>query len=96
MLGYCTSIKDGGFGRHVAVNNTELFRVWRPGHVVDRSLLVCVVLVWMQRTKPRRRTELHSRVEGAVCTQNVHVCLAVVALVRLINLSLGKDNQARA
>ena len=44
----------------------------------------------------KKRTELYSRVKGAVRTQNVHVRFAIVTLVRLINLSLGKNNQARA
>lgn len=41
-------------------------------------------------------TQLNPRVEGAIGTQNVHVRLAVVALVGLVDLGLSKDNHARA
>ena len=34
-------IEDGGFGRHVAIDNTELFRVGGPCDVVDRPFFVC-------------------------------------------------------
>lgn len=40
--------------------------------------------------------ELDARVEGAVRAKNVHVCLAVVALVGLVDVSLSQDNHAGA
>jgi hypothetical protein len=41
VLGNGASIKDGGFGRHVPVDDAELLRIRRPGHIVDRAFLVC-------------------------------------------------------
>jgi hypothetical protein len=41
-------------------------------------------------------TQLNPRVKGAIRAKNVHVGLAIVALIRLVDLGLRKNNQARA
>ena len=71
-------VEDGGLGGHVAVNHAELLGVGRPRHVVDGALLV----------------KSDTSVERAVGAQEVHVGLAVVALVGLVNLCLRQHNQS--
>ena len=80
VLGNGTGVEDGGLGRHVAVDDTELFRVGRPRNVVDGTLLV----------------ELDARVKGTVGAEDVHVGLAVVALVGLVDVGLRQDDDAGA
>lgn len=71
-------VEDGGLRGHVAVYDTELLGVGGPRHVVDRALLV----------------KSDASVERAVGAQEVHVGLAVVALVGLVNLCLRQHNQS--
>lgn len=71
-------VEDGGFRGHVAVYDTELLGVGGPRHIVDRALLV----------------KSDASVERAVGTQEVHVGLAVVAFVGLVNLCLRQHNQS--
>lgn len=73
-------VEDGGLGRHVAVNDTKLFRVWRPRDVVDRALLI----------------QGDTGIECASGAQQIQSGLAIVALARAIDLGLGKDQKAGA
>jgi hypothetical protein len=41
MLGYSASVEDSRLGRHVTIHDSKLLGVGRPGHVMDRALLVC-------------------------------------------------------
>ena len=77
VVGNAAVVEDGGFGRHVAIHDAELGRVGRPGDIVDRALLV----------------QSDARVKGAVGGEQVHGGLAIVALVRLVNVRLRQHNQ---
>lgn len=73
-------VEDGGLGWHVAINDTKLFRVWRPRDVVDRALLI----------------QGDTGIECASGAQQIQRGLAIVALARAIDLGLGKDQKAGA
>ncbi|KAG9912408.1 eukaryotic translation initiation factor 2A, partial [Aureobasidium melanogenum] len=78
VLGNSTLVEDGRLSRHVAIDDTEFLGVGRPGDVVNRTILV----------------QGNARVKSAAGAKNVHVGLAVVTLVGLVDIGLGQDDQA--
>lgn len=73
-------VKDCGLGWHEPVDNPELLGIWRPGDIVDWTLLV----------------ECDAGVETTVGAQDVQVGLTVVGLASLVDFGLGENDQSRA
>ena len=68
-------VKENRLGRHVAVTDCKLFRVGGPFKVMDGTFLV----------------KRHSTVKVTSCTEQVHVGLAIVTLVGVINVGLCEE-----
>ena len=72
----CTKLESGldalveqcRFGRHEAVDDAKLLRIWVPSKVMDGAFLVCAVLL-DEKTYEDGRTEDDATVEIACCTQ---------------------------
>ena len=73
-------VKDRSLGWHETVDNSELLGIWRPGNIVDWTLLV----------------ECDTGVETAVGAQDVQVGLSVVRLAGLVDFRLGEDDESGA
>lgn len=73
-------VEDGGLGRHVPVDDTELTRVGRPGDIVDGPLFI-------KRDASVKRT---------VRAQEIERRLAVVALAGAVNIGLRQHEDAGA